>query len=145
MIDSALFGKFDAQVSSMLPRLKTQVPPVKVYMDAGRAVTTDPDVLPSFTTDQSTVCASTIIAPQPMMLTSHAADPTTGSGRCYYRLAPAGVGNFIATTSATGYAAARRLSGAPGIPVSQDRLTVRCEMLMGHSVRHPTAAFSTLP
>lgn len=61
-IDSAPFGKCGASLNSMSSHLRTRALPVKVYMVAGRAVTTDLDVLPSSTTGKFTVCAEAVSA-----------------------------------------------------------------------------------
>jgi hypothetical protein len=58
------FGNFGVKVDSMLSRPKSLSRAIKVYMVAGRAVTTDLGVLPSFMTERSVVCVETIIASQ---------------------------------------------------------------------------------
>jgi hypothetical protein len=93
-------------------------------MVAGRAVTTDLGVLPSLMQERSTVvCVEIIITSQLSMLILYSAAPTngTGTGICYYRLAPGARGNFIPSSLASRpsyYAAARRLEGALANPVS---------------------------
>jgi hypothetical protein len=123
---SVPFGNFGAKVDSMSSRPKSLFRVTKVYMVAGRAVTTDLGVLPSLMQERSTVvCVEIIITSQLSMLILYSAAPTngTGTGICYYRLAPGAVGNFIPSSAASRpsyYAAARRLSGAPVNPVSCD-------------------------
>jgi hypothetical protein len=117
--DSVPFGKFGAKVDSMLSHPKTSVLTAKVYIVAGRVATTGLDVLPSFTTERSTVvCVETIITLQLSMLMFCSANPPTGIGKCRYRLAPGAEGNFIPGSKATYYAAARRISAASIFPVS---------------------------
>jgi hypothetical protein len=117
--DSEPFGKFGAKLDSMFSHPKTSVLPAKVYSVAGRVVTTDLGVLPSFTTERSTVvCVETIITLQLSMLMFCSANPPTGIGKCNYRLAPGARGNFTPASKSTYYAAARRISASSDFPVS---------------------------
>jgi hypothetical protein len=52
-IGLVLFGKFGARINSISSHPKTQELPVRVYMLAGRAATTDLDVLPLCSMGQS--------------------------------------------------------------------------------------------
>ena len=54
-IGSAPFGRCGAKINSMSTHPREEVLPFKVYTVAGRAVTTDLDVLPSLSTEQSMV------------------------------------------------------------------------------------------
>ena len=64
---------------------------------------------------------------------------------CRYRLA--GAGSFISTTTTTStyYAAAKRISGASGQPVSCDLPMIVCGKLTKRSVRDTTIPSSAMP